>query len=53
MEEEKQKNMEGKEEEEKEMKTLVLFSTTAQSFVLVLLHVSATYFSHHQGTIML
>jgi hypothetical protein len=56
MEEAKQKNMEEKKEEEEEKKkrkTLFLFSTNTQSFVLVLLHVSATYFRYHKGTIML
>jgi hypothetical protein len=29
--------------------TLKLFPTTAQSLVFVRLHITATYFSHHQG----
>jgi hypothetical protein len=47
------------EEEEEEVekiekkKSLVLFSTTAQSFVFVPLHISVTYFSHHQRAIKL
>jgi hypothetical protein len=48
---------EEEEEEEKvvevmeKKKAQVLFSTTAQSFVFVLLHISATYCNQHQGAI--
>jgi len=41
------------EEMEKKKKALVLFSTTAQNFVFVPLHISATYCNHHQGAIKL
>jgi hypothetical protein len=33
--------------------TLVLFPNTAQSVVFELLHVWATYFSHHRGAVKL
>jgi len=36
-----------------EIYTLVLFPATAQCLVFELLHVSATYCSHHQGSIVL
>jgi hypothetical protein len=40
-------------EMEKKKKELVLFSTTAQSFVFVPLHISATCYRDHQGAIKL